>query len=540
MPTRLPVRLLIVGLTASLAGAMALPAAEAAQEIDRPAVASNPQQTQAKETLAQARALLAGSTPAAGRRGASASARSRDATMVLRDLARQAGDLPTSGQRAAAARILARPTMDDGGSGDEPEYVSPAGRLCGAHVCVHWVEDTSDDAVQGDANNDADISTVPAWVRTTLATMESVYAKEVTSLGYRAPLPDGTLGGNSKVDVYLADVGDAGQYGYCQTDQPNPDRTRTVFGFCVLDNDYSPSQYRTNTPLENLRVTAAHEFFHVVQFAYDWTEDFWLMEGTAAWMEDEVYDGVNDNLQYLGESPLSYPYVPLDYWEPNVYMPYGSWVFWKFLSESTGPGATDNPGVVRKVWDAAAGSAYSTQALKRVLVARGSNFPRTFSRFGTWTRHPARYFSEGRYHKYPRAPLDKSFTLTRNGRSTGYWTGPLDHMAHSFVRFTPGGTLTGTWRLRVNVNMANVSRGSVARVVVHKRSGGISVWRIRLNSAGNGTRVVGFRRAYVKDIELNLVNTSTRFRCGQQTTLTCGGVPYDDRLPAKFSAAAIR
>jgi hypothetical protein len=538
--TRLPFRLLLAGLIASLAGTLVLPSAGVAHEVDRPAVASNPEQAQAEETLALAKALFAGARSDSGRRG-SAGVPGRDATMVLRDLARQADGLPTARQRAIAARLLARPTMDDGVSGNypgDPEYVTDDGSFCGAHVCVHWVEDTSVHAVQG-ADNDGDISTVPPWVRTALATMESVYAKEVTTLGYRPPLPDGTLGGNSKLDVYLADLG-VGFYGYCAADDESNPESRTAFGYCVLDNDYSPSQFPTNTPLQNLRVTAAHELFHMVQYAYDWSEDVWFMEGTAAWIEDEVYDGVNDNVQYLAESPLTYPYVPLDLWADGLFNPYGNWVFWRFLSESTGPGSTDNPGVVRRVWNAAADSTYSTQALKQVLIARGSNFPRTFSRFGTWARDPARYFSEGRYQKYPRAPLDKSFTLTRTRRTTGGWNAPLDHMTHSYFKITPGGTLTGRWRLRINVNMASATRGSVARIVVHKRSGGVSAYGIRLNSAGNGDRVFGFRRAFVKDIELDLVNASTRFRCGQGTTLSCGGAAYDDRLTARFRATAIR
>ena len=44
-----------------------------------------------------------------------------------------------------------------------------------------------------------------------------------------------------------------------------------------------------HTPLENLEVTAAHELFHAVQFAYDYDEDAWFMEATATWAEDEVY-----------------------------------------------------------------------------------------------------------------------------------------------------------------------------------------------------------------------------------------------------------
>jgi hypothetical protein len=47
----------------------------------------------------------------------------------------------------------------------------------------------------------------------------------------------------------------------------------------VLDDDYSTSQF-PDPPLVSLDVTAAHEFFHAVQFAYDYFEDSWLMEGT--------------------------------------------------------------------------------------------------------------------------------------------------------------------------------------------------------------------------------------------------------------------
>jgi hypothetical protein len=226
--------------------------------------------------------------------------------------------------------------------------------------------------VHGDGN----VLTVPAWVRTTSDTMEHVYAAEVGRLGYLPPRSDaaGTVDGDGRVDVYLADLGRQGLYGYCTSDQPDGDTARQVYGYCVLDNDYSHSQYPTHTALQNLQVTAAHEFFHLVQFGYDWWEDAWLMEGTAAWMEDEVYDGVNDNRQYLAQSPLAYPYIPLDYTSGD-YQPYGAWIFWKFLSEWSGPGRASDPSVVRGVWEAAVGGRYSAGALRKVLQDRHTTVP---------------------------------------------------------------------------------------------------------------------------------------------------------------------
>ena len=59
-------------------------------------------------------------------------------------------------------------------------------------------------------------------------------------------------------------------------------------------------------------MTAAHEYFHATQFAYDIAEDGWFLEATATWAEDELYDDVNDNVQYLTDSPITHPGQPID------------------------------------------------------------------------------------------------------------------------------------------------------------------------------------------------------------------------------------
>jgi hypothetical protein len=489
---------------------------------------SSPART-AKETLAQAKALLAGSGPASRRRAGSAAR--GDATMVLTDLAHHVDDLSESDRRAARA-LLARPSYHGTPAGEwEHSYTVPEHTPVCAVVCVHYVTSTGDKVSSADDNHDG----IPNYVSTVAATMGRVWAKEVTALGYRAPRSDVTLadnGGSALVDVYLQDL-PQGLYGYCVPDTD----ARVTSGYCVLDNDYLRSEFPAHTPLENLQVTAAHEFFHAVQFGYDSYEDEWLMEGTAAWMEDEVFDGVNDNLQYLVESPLRNPFIPLDY-SGDDYGPYGAWVFWKYLSEWAGAGRNDSPRIVRDVWAAAVGSTYSTAALQKVLVARHSSFSRAFGTFGTWMREPARYFSEGR--TYPAATLDGRFTLTRAHPSTGLRGYRMSHMTHSFVRFSPGSTLTGAWRLHVAVNMADTVRGSSARLVVHRRSGGPSVIAIPLNRTGAGARTLGFSRAAVSGVELDMVNSSIRFSCNHRTYQSCSGVSHDDSLPARFSARAIR
>ncbi len=534
LPHRVLARLLAVCLVATIGGVLsgsptALADGTAGRALGRPAV-----QADATKTLSDAQALFSRTRNA--RRASQSSA--RDATMVLRDLARSAGDLPTAAQRATAREILSRPTAGStSAAAGQPTYTNPSAVLCGLHICVHWVEDGSANSPVG-PGVDGNLTTTPEWVTATLTTLESVYTKEVTSLGYRAPLSDGVAGGDARLDVYLADIGGEGLYGYCTTDEPGASATRQVYAYCVLDNDYSPAQFGTaDTPLENLQVTAAHEFFHAVQFNYDWQEDLWLMEGTAAWMEDEVYDNVNDNLQYLAESPLAFPYVPLDF-NSRDYQPYGSWVFWKFLSESAGRGRSDSPRIVRDVWTAAIGPTYSTAALSKVLRARHTSFARVFGTFGTWTRDPARYFSEG--STYRSAPLTGRFTLSARRPFIARRVTGLSHMTHSFVRFSPHTSLRGAWRLRLSVDMVDVARGSEARVVVHRRRGAPLAYSIRLNRSGGGSKVVGFSRSSVTDVELDLVDASTRFRCGLGTSLTCGGTSYDDHVSARIGVRAFR
>ena len=118
-----------------------------------------------------------------------------------------------------------------------------------------------------------------------------------------------------------------GLYGYCAPEGSGSARDRKAY--CVLDDDYTGFP---RTQLENVQVTAAHEYFHAVQYAYDATEASWFMEATATWAEDEVYDAVNDNVQYLRAGQLGRPDLPLDrsYTNGNHY---GNWIFFRYLTE---------------------------------------------------------------------------------------------------------------------------------------------------------------------------------------------------------------
>ena len=113
-------------------------------------------------------------------------------------------------------------------------------------------------------------------------------------------------------------------------------------GFIKMRNSYTASQFNNHTVLENIQVTAVHEFFHSIQFGYNCYEKFWFMEASATWSEDELYDNIND----------FYRYIPNFFSNPNhaigtegTFM-YGTCIFFQYIDEHLGGRET-----IRKSWD---------------------------------------------------------------------------------------------------------------------------------------------------------------------------------------------
>jgi hypothetical protein len=457
----------------------------------------------------------------------------REATMVLRDLRLRVGQLSPA-QRRTAGAVLARPTTGDAQPGEVEYTVGEAPPECGAHVCVHYVASTVNAATLAQVTKTRDV-------------MEQVWAAEVTARGYRTPLSDlssSSDGGDARLDVYLADVGSDGLYGYCTSDDPDgpapPFATQSsdwaVSAYCVLDNDFSPAQFPTNTPDENLEVTAAHEFFHAVQFAYDFAEDTWLMEGTAVWMEDEVYDVVNDNLQYLPWSPLHIPGSPLDRGVSPYH--YGAWIWWRYLSERFGPA------IVKSVWTRADGSyvgpdQYSAQAAQNAVVAAGAPFGQAFGDFAAWNRVPSKKYSEGA--SYPFAPASLTAYMGPS-HPTSSAVRTVRHLSSVYATYRPTSTATTTGHLTVRVNLPTAAAARQARLIVGTKAGAVSILRFGLNSTGDGALRVAFGRTTIARVDLVVSNPSSvsAGRCWQGTVYSCQGRPDFDSPSYSFSAAYTR
>jgi hypothetical protein len=483
------------------------------------------------------------------------------ATLILRDLAMRLGDLP-SAERAQAKRLLTRPSdgaADPGGygwAGDE----APASPVCDAHVCIHWVN-FADDAFNGPPAADADSNDVPDWVEDVVQpTFANVWQEEIVVRGNPAPLSDNTSandGGQNegdpnkhKLDIYLANLGADGIFGFCTSDDPRlaPSSTYPFFdisAYCVVDNDFGDFGSAW-TPQEFLQVTAAHEFRHASQFAEDAWEDWWLIEGEAMWMEGQVYPAITDRIRYLSRSPIRKPDRALDH-SVNNYQ-YGAWIFFRFLAENF------DEAIVRELWAHADGSGdsdgpgpdgpgpdeYSMLAAASAIADRGATFASTFATFAEWNRSPARYYDEGAL--YP-TPFTAAQWSLGPGGTTGWRSTRLRHLASAYYSFKPKSNLGSSARLRVVVDGPTLATKPAAKVIVVTTSS-YHVYNLSLDSTGHGGRTVSFGPGVVTRINLVLTNTSRRYDTSTcwtgTTTYSCGGAVARDELRLYRFKASVR
>jgi hypothetical protein len=249
---------------------------------------------------------------------------------------------------------------------------SPA---CSEHFCVHWV----DQGLDAPSLSDRDADGAPDFVERVLRVAERVHAVENGRLGWREPRTDGRQGGgNGKTDVYLSQIGGE-LFGYAAPDRGQATRRhripRRLHGYLVLDNDYSAFEFPGTKPLNDLEVTFAHEYNHILQFGYDAYQDPWFAESTATWMEDRVYNGIDDYLRYvrrwvrLWETPLT----------TNSIKEYGSAVWNQWLARRYGKA------LLRRAWAGAIHAkpgGFAVASYERAIRAAGpSDLSRDFGRF---------------------------------------------------------------------------------------------------------------------------------------------------------------
>ena len=170
----------------------------------------------------------------------------------------------------------------------DESIVSPAG-----HFRVHFTR-TGNHAVA-----DEGMAGTPSYVLEAALAADSAYTVLVTNLGFLPPLPDNGIDGE-ELDIYIRDW-NGSFYGMTYFGNSAPSMT-----YLVIDNDYTESSYAT-IGLAALRVTVAHEFFHMVQLRYAYpfepvTSNAYWYEISSTWMEEKCYPQVDDYHAYVADN----------------------------------------------------------------------------------------------------------------------------------------------------------------------------------------------------------------------------------------------
>src|SRR4051794_5165166 len=254
---------------------------------------------------------------------------------------------------------------------------SPQSPACGGHFCVHFTvvgADASDKPYAQQLDNVLETEVYPCENGTGPGACGGS-----PGLGWRDPAPDAGLGGGDKTDIYIEDLYSTEHvYGYTAID-PGQAQDPSVphHAYMVMDKDYT--RYGDGSAASGLaaeRVTAAHEYNHVLQNAYDYLEDGWIFEATAVYMEDKVYPSNNDYLRYVDDWTANTK-QPLTAFSGSNLKAYGSAVWNHWLDHRFGAAA------VRAAWEQSVGAAdFAPGAYSAAISAfGGGGFSDEFDRF---------------------------------------------------------------------------------------------------------------------------------------------------------------
>lgn len=237
-------------------------------------------------------------------------------------------------------------------------------------------------AVQPDLNNNgiADI------IENIADYAEHSWEKEVSDLGFQRPIPQG--------DYLVLILDHDAEY-----------LIENTVGVTTIEWNGTP--YMAIDPWQSngiIKVTIAHEFMHCIQFGYDTNflnngfnnQATNFAEATAVWVEDYVYDDVNDYIYYLSSF--------LDYSDYSVFagsdlgaFTYGLNIWHKFLSEYF------DEGIILDMWEnffAEYSGAFTVHnSVEDAIDDRGGDLIEAYRDFTVWNLAHEDFYEEG--ENYP-------------------------------------------------------------------------------------------------------------------------------------------
>jgi len=180
-----------------------------------------------------------------------------------------------------------------------------------------------------------------------------------------------------QIDVYFLNLGN-GNYGGTIPENEVTSTTRAYdyTAYTEIDNDMIGDLYYTQDT-SALKVTCAHELFHVFQVGYNffYTTDVWYLEASSVWFEDKMFPEVNDYIQYTDNFKDNWGGRIDQYGNPDFYQ-LCSWNI--YLDEKYKENAF-NP--IMKIWENIL-EENAMAALTTFLTSNESNWENALSEWG--------------------------------------------------------------------------------------------------------------------------------------------------------------
>ncbi len=245
---------------------------------------------------------------------------------------------------------------------------------------------------------------IPDYIDSAAVILDHVWDVEINRLGFRPP-PDSTGQPVQSYPVYFSNMG---YYGVTNFDLGEDIAALPGYNYASyleLHNNFAGGNFATNG-LDALKVTAAHEFHHAIQLGYQlrWNgninfpelPDRFFMEMTSTFMEDYVYDGVNDYVQYVNRFLGVADGRPFNITDGNT--EYANCLYLKMLTRLYGVN------IVRKIWEHIVRYP-ALQAIDLTLRSYNDSFEKSFNQYADWlyfSGHHAdslHYFKDGALYK---------------------------------------------------------------------------------------------------------------------------------------------
>jgi MYXO-CTERM domain-containing protein len=235
-------------------------------------------------------------------------------------------------------------------------------------------------------------------------------------MGFRAPVSDGTCGGDGKVDIYLVHFNAA--------DGDETAETCTTMGKASVCSSFGLVEAKMEQIYGTFdlgaRTVIPHEMFHAIQDAYDQNVSRFWSEGTAQWATKTLDPSVMDleaNLPgFFARADASIDVVTGGVTGEFLY---GSAIFPVFLTEKVGPDAVKNA-----LEQEAMVGPPSMDSIANALEAMGTSMAEEYPTFTSWNCGTGKRAGLGGYKnaaKYPMATVG-AFPDTNEamGIITGY------------------------------------------------------------------------------------------------------------------------